>query len=85
KLELIYYQTGSTAEKTAKLTLDNATANEVKFKAELTNLEKGTVFRVLGIKQASSGGSTRRRRSTTSSPNLNFVFDTSLSEDNKKF
>ncbi|MDO6826187.1 DUF1410 domain-containing protein [Mesomycoplasma ovipneumoniae] len=85
KLELVYYQTGSTIEKTAKLTLDNATANEVKFKAELTNLEKGTGFRVLGIKQASSGGSTRRRRSTTSSPNLNFVFDTSLSEDNKKF
>ncbi|MDO6856762.1 DUF1410 domain-containing protein [Mesomycoplasma ovipneumoniae] len=85
KLELVYYQTGSTIEKTAKLTLDNATANEVKFKAELTKLEKGTGFRVLGIKQASSGGSTRRRRSTTSSPNLNFVFDTSLSEDNKKF
>ncbi|WP_337896249.1 DUF1410 domain-containing protein [Mesomycoplasma ovipneumoniae] len=85
KLELIYYQTGSTVEKTAKLTLDNATGNEVKFKAELTDLEKGTGFRVLGIKQASSGGSTRRRRSTTSSPNLNFVFDTSLTEDTKKF
>ncbi|WNM16203.1 hypothetical protein [Mesomycoplasma ovipneumoniae] len=85
KLELIYYQTGSTVEKTAKLTLDNTTGNEVKFKAELTDLEKGTGFRVLGIKQASSGGSTRRRRSTTSSPNLNFVFDTSLTEDTKKF
>ncbi|MDW2907188.1 hypothetical protein R7W53_02670, partial [Mesomycoplasma ovipneumoniae] len=85
KLELIYYQTGSTVEKIAKLTLDNATGNEVKFKAELTDLEKGTGFRVLGIKQASSGGSTRRRRSTTSSPNLNFVFDTSLTEDTKKF
>ncbi|MDW2928088.1 hypothetical protein R7X43_03575, partial [Mesomycoplasma ovipneumoniae] len=85
KLELIYYQTGSTVEKTARLTLDNTTGNEVKFKAELTDLEKGTGFRVLGIKQASSGGSTRRRRSTTSSPNLNFVFDTSLTEDTKKF
>ncbi|MDW2922930.1 hypothetical protein R7X40_02415 [Mesomycoplasma ovipneumoniae] len=85
KLELIYYQTGSTVEKTARLTLDTATTNEVKFKAELTDLEKGTGFRVLGIKQASSGGSTRRRRSTTSSPNLNFVFDTSLTEDTKKF
>ncbi|MDW2919583.1 DUF1410 domain-containing protein, partial [Mesomycoplasma ovipneumoniae] len=85
KLELIYYQAGSTVEKIAKLTLDNATGNEVKFKAELTDLEKGTGFRVLGIKQASSGGSTRRRRSTTSSPNLNFVFDTSLTEDTKKF
>ncbi|WP_341492463.1 hypothetical protein [Mesomycoplasma ovipneumoniae] len=85
KLELVYYQTGSTVERTVPLTLETNDQNTVKFKAELTNLEKGTGFRVLGIKQASSGGSTRRRRSTTSSPNLNFVFDTSLSEDNKKF
>ncbi|MDW2835988.1 hypothetical protein R7U59_03920, partial [Mesomycoplasma ovipneumoniae] len=85
KLELVYYQTGSTIEKTAPLSLDNSDPNSVKFKAELTNLEKGTGFRVLGIKQASSGGSSRRRRSTTSSPNLNFVFDTKVTEDNKKF
>ncbi|MDO6829976.1 DUF1410 domain-containing protein [Mesomycoplasma ovipneumoniae] len=85
KLELIYYQTGSTVEKTAKLTLDNATGNEVKFKAELTDLEKGTGFRVLGIKQASSGGSTRRRRSTSSAKPLNFVFDTKVTEETKKF
>ncbi|MDW2920746.1 hypothetical protein [Mesomycoplasma ovipneumoniae] len=85
KLELVYYQTGSTVEKIAKLTLDTNEQDKVKFKAELTDLEKGTGFRVLGIKQASSGGSTRRRRSTTSSPNLNFVFDTSLTEDTKKF
>ncbi|MDW2924568.1 DUF1410 domain-containing protein, partial [Mesomycoplasma ovipneumoniae] len=85
KLELVYYQTGSTIEKTAALTLETGDQANVKFKAELTALEKGTGFRVLGIKQASSGGSTRRRRSTTSSPNLNFVFDTQLSEESKKF
>ncbi|WP_143825322.1 hypothetical protein [Mesomycoplasma ovipneumoniae] len=86
KLELVYYQTGSIDEKTAPLSLDNATADEVKFKAELTSLEKGTGFRVLGIRQkGSSGGGSRRRRSTTSSPNLNFVFDSKLTEDTKKF
>ncbi|WP_337898542.1 hypothetical protein, partial [Mesomycoplasma ovipneumoniae] len=48
--------------------------------------EKGTGFRVLGIKQTgSSGGGSRRRRSTTSAKPLNFVFDTSLTEDEKKF
>ncbi|WP_341491107.1 DUF1410 domain-containing protein [Mesomycoplasma ovipneumoniae] len=86
KLELVYYQTGSIDEKTAPLSLDNATADEVKFKAELSSLEKGTGFRVLGIRQkGSTGGGTRRRRSTTSSPNLNFVFDSKLTEDTKKF
>ncbi|WP_158022336.1 DUF1410 domain-containing protein, partial [Mesomycoplasma ovipneumoniae] len=85
KLELVYYQTGSTVEKTAPLTLDNSTANEVKFKAELTNLEKGTGFRVLGIKQKDSTTGSRRRRSTTSAKALNFVFDTKVTEDNKKF
>ncbi|MDW2907326.1 DUF1410 domain-containing protein [Mesomycoplasma ovipneumoniae] len=85
KLELVYYQTGSTVEKIAKLTLDTNDPNSVKFKAELTDLEKGTGFRVLGIKQKDSGGSTRRRRSTTSAKPLNFVFDTSLTEETKKF
>ncbi|MDW2929459.1 hypothetical protein R7X75_03380, partial [Mesomycoplasma ovipneumoniae] len=85
KLELVYYQTGSTVEKTAELTLDTATTNEVKFKAELINLEKGTGFRVLGIKQKDSGRSTRRRRSTTSAKALNFVFDTKVTEETKKF
>ncbi|WP_143825419.1 hypothetical protein [Mesomycoplasma ovipneumoniae] len=85
KLELVYYQTGSIAEKTAKLTVDAAELDSVKFKAELTNLEKGTGFRVLGIKQTGSGGGSRRRRSTTSAKPLNFVFDTSLTEDEKKF
>ncbi|MDW2932226.1 hypothetical protein R7X46_02970, partial [Mesomycoplasma ovipneumoniae] len=85
KLELVYYQTGSTLEKTAQLTLDTATTNEVKFKAELTGLEKGTGFRVLGIKQKNSTTSTRRRRSTTSAKPLNFVFDTKVTEDTKKF
>ncbi|MCP9306778.1 DUF1410 domain-containing protein [Mesomycoplasma ovipneumoniae] len=86
KLELVYYQTGSIDEKTAPLSLDNGTADEVKFKAELSSLEKGTGFRVLGIRQkGSSGGGSRRRRSTTSSPNLNFVFDSTLTEDSKKF
>ncbi|WP_341516306.1 DUF1410 domain-containing protein [Mesomycoplasma ovipneumoniae] len=86
KLELVYYQTGSIAEKTAKLTVDIAEPDSVKFKAELSNLEKGTGFRVLGIKQTgSSGGGSRRRRSTTSAKPLNFVFDTSLTEDEKKF
>ncbi|MDW2891201.1 DUF1410 domain-containing protein [Mesomycoplasma ovipneumoniae] len=86
KLELVYYQTGSIDEKTAPLSLDNATADEVKFRAELSSLEKGTGFRVLGIRQkGSSGGGARRRRSTTSSPNLNFVFDSKLTEDTKKF
>ncbi|WP_341491823.1 DUF1410 domain-containing protein [Mesomycoplasma ovipneumoniae] len=85
KLELVYYQTGSTVEKTAPLTLDAADQNNVKFKAELTKLEKGTGFRVLGIKQKDSSGTTRRRRSTTSAKALNFVFDTKVTEDNKKF
>ncbi|MDW2909523.1 hypothetical protein, partial [Mesomycoplasma ovipneumoniae] len=85
KLELVYYQTGSTVEKTAQLTLDAATTNEVKFKAELTNLEKGTGFRVLGIKQKDSNVTTRRRRSTTSAKPLNFVFDTKVTEETKKF
>ncbi|XBE77844.1 DUF1410 domain-containing protein [Mesomycoplasma ovipneumoniae] len=86
KLELVYYQTGSIAEKTAKLTVDTAEPDSVKFKAELSNLEKGTGFRILGIKQTgSSGGGSRRRRSTTSAKPLNFVFDTSLTEDEKKF
>ncbi|WP_244890604.1 DUF1410 domain-containing protein, partial [Mesomycoplasma ovipneumoniae] len=85
KLELVYYQTGSTVEKTAPLTLETTDQDNVKFKAELTDLEKGTGFRVLGIKQKGSTGTSRRRRSTTSSPNLNFVFDTSLTEDTKKF
>ncbi|MDW2921602.1 hypothetical protein R7X17_02905, partial [Mesomycoplasma ovipneumoniae] len=85
KLELVYYQTGSTAEKTAQLTLDTATTNEVKFKAELTGLEKGTGFRVLGIKQKDSTTGSRRRRSTTSAKPLNFVFDTKLTEETKKF
>ncbi|MDW2919605.1 hypothetical protein R7X12_03775, partial [Mesomycoplasma ovipneumoniae] len=85
KLELVYYQTGSTAEKTAQLTLETNDPNSVKFKAELTDLEKGTGFRVLGIKQKGSTGTTRRRRSTTSAKALNFVFDTSLTEETKKF
>ncbi|MDW2910126.1 hypothetical protein R7W80_02950, partial [Mesomycoplasma ovipneumoniae] len=85
KLELFYYQTGSTVEKTAQLTLDAATTNEVKFKAELTNLEKGTGFRVLGIKQAGTTSGSRRRRSTTSAKPLNFVFDTKVTEETKKF
>ncbi|MDW2933708.1 hypothetical protein R7X53_03420, partial [Mesomycoplasma ovipneumoniae] len=85
KLELIYYQTGSTVEKTAPLTLETNDQDNVKFKAELTDLEKGTGFRVLGIKQKDSGGSTRRRRSTTSAKPLNFVFDTKVTEETKKF
>ncbi|WP_341491254.1 DUF1410 domain-containing protein [Mesomycoplasma ovipneumoniae] len=85
KLELVYYQTGSTAEKTTPLTLDNSDSNNVKFKAELTNLEKGTGFRVLGIKQKDSTVTSRRRRSTTSAKPLNFVFDTKVTEDTKKF
>ncbi|MHA0347516.1 DUF1410 domain-containing protein [Mesomycoplasma ovipneumoniae] len=85
KLELVYYQTGSTVEKTAQLTLDIADQANVKFKAELTGLEKGTGFRVLGIKQAGATKPSRRRRSTTSAKPLNFVFDTKVTEDNKKF
>ncbi|WP_341500913.1 DUF1410 domain-containing protein [Mesomycoplasma ovipneumoniae] len=85
KLELVYYQTGSIDEKTAPLSLDSTTADEVKFKAELSSLEKGTGFRVLGIRQKGSSAGSRRRRSTTSSPNLNFVFDSKLTEDTKKF
>ncbi|MDW2891943.1 DUF1410 domain-containing protein [Mesomycoplasma ovipneumoniae] len=85
KLELVYYQTGSIAEKTAKLTVENADPASVQFKAELTNLEKGTGFRVLGIKQTETQQASRRRRSTTSAKPLNFVFDTSLTEDEKKF
>ncbi len=85
KLELVYYQTGSTVEKTAPLTLDAADQNNVKFKAELTKLEKGTGFRVLGIKQAGAAQSSRRRRSTTSAKPLNFVFDTTVTEETKKF
>ncbi|MDW2920255.1 DUF1410 domain-containing protein, partial [Mesomycoplasma ovipneumoniae] len=85
KLELVYYQTGSTVEKIAKLTLDTNEQDKVKFKAELTGLEKGTGFRVLGIKQAGGTQPSRRRRSTTSAKPLNFVFDTSLTEETKKF
>ncbi|MDW2906463.1 DUF1410 domain-containing protein [Mesomycoplasma ovipneumoniae] len=85
KLELIYYQTGSIAEKTAKLTLENDDPASVQFKAELNGLEKGTGFRVLGIKQTGAEQPSRRRRSTTSAKPLNFVFDTSLTEDEKKF
>ncbi|WP_341491763.1 DUF1410 domain-containing protein [Mesomycoplasma ovipneumoniae] len=85
KLELVYYQTGSIAEKTAKLTVDTAEPDSVKFKAELSNLEKGTGFRVLGIKQTGTQQPSRRRRSTTLAKPLNFVFDTSLTEDEKKF
>ncbi|WP_081311030.1 DUF1410 domain-containing protein, partial [Mesomycoplasma ovipneumoniae] len=85
KLELVYYQTGSIDEKIAPLSLDNATTDEVKFKAELSSLEKGAGFRVLGIRQKGSSAGSRRRRSTTSSPNLNFVFDSKLTEDTKKF
>ncbi|WP_337902447.1 DUF1410 domain-containing protein [Mesomycoplasma ovipneumoniae] len=85
KLELVYYQTGSTVEKTALLSLDIATTNEVKFKAELTDLEKGTGFRVLGIKQTGTTIRSRRRRSTTSAKPLNFVFDTNVTEETKKF
>ncbi|MHA0315963.1 hypothetical protein ACXYVG_03905, partial [Mesomycoplasma ovipneumoniae] len=85
KLELVYYQTGSTVEKTAKLTLETTDQANVKFKAELIDLEKGTGFRVLGIKQAGGTQPSRRRRSTTSAKPLNFVFDTSLTEETKKF
>ncbi|WP_337896832.1 DUF1410 domain-containing protein, partial [Mesomycoplasma ovipneumoniae] len=85
KLELVYYQTGSTVEKTAPLSLYTATTNEVKFKAELTDLEKGTGFRVLGIKQTGTTIGSRRRRSTTSAKPLNFVFDTNVTEETKKF
>ncbi|MDW2923599.1 DUF1410 domain-containing protein, partial [Mesomycoplasma ovipneumoniae] len=85
KLELVYYQTGSTIEKTAPLTLDAADQANVKFKAELTNLEKGTGFRVLGIKQKDSTAGSRRRRSTSSAKALNFVFDTNVTEETKKF
>ncbi|WP_341492442.1 DUF1410 domain-containing protein [Mesomycoplasma ovipneumoniae] len=85
KLELVYYQTGSTIEKTAPLTLETADQNNVKFKAELSQLEKGTGFRVLGIKQTGSTGGSRRRRSTSYAKALNFVFDTNLTEETKKF
>ncbi|WP_341515658.1 hypothetical protein [Mesomycoplasma ovipneumoniae] len=85
KLELVYYQTGSTIEKTAQLTLDTNEQDKVKFKAELINLEKGTGFRVLGIKQAGGTQPSRRRRSTTSAKPLNFVFDTKVTEETKKF
>ncbi|WP_341495413.1 DUF1410 domain-containing protein [Mesomycoplasma ovipneumoniae] len=85
KLELVYYQTGSTIEKTAPLTLETNDPNSVKFKAELSQLEKGTGFRVLGIKQKDSTTVSRRRRSTTSAKPLNFVFDTKVTEETKKF
>ncbi|WP_337899056.1 hypothetical protein [Mesomycoplasma ovipneumoniae] len=85
KLELVYYQTGSTIEKTAELTLETNNQDNVKFKAELSQLEKGTGFRVLGIKQKDSSGTIRRRRSTTSAKPLNFVFDTTVTEETKKF
>ncbi|WNM16184.1 DUF1410 domain-containing protein [Mesomycoplasma ovipneumoniae] len=86
KLELVYYQTGSTAEKISPLTLDNSDPNKVKFKAKLADLEKGTGFRVLGIKQAGAAQqASRRRRSTTSAKPLNFVFDTKVTEETKKF
>ncbi|WP_341433304.1 DUF1410 domain-containing protein [Mesomycoplasma ovipneumoniae] len=85
KLELVYYQTGSTIEKTAPLSLETNDPSSVKFKAELTNLEKGTGFRVLGIKQKDSNATSRRRRSTTSAKPLNFVFDTKVTEETKKF
>ncbi|MDO6826191.1 hypothetical protein Q4516_02630, partial [Mesomycoplasma ovipneumoniae] len=85
KLELVYYQTGSTVEKTAPLTLETGDQANVKFKAELTALEKGTGFRVLGIKQKDSTTGSRRRRSTTSAKSLNFVFDTKVTEETKKF
>ncbi|VEU71654.1 DUF1410 domain [Mesomycoplasma ovipneumoniae] len=85
KLELVYYQTGSTIEKTAPLTLETNDQDNVKFKAELSQLEKGTGFRVLGIKQAGGTQPSRRRRSTTSAKPLNFVFDTKVTEETKKF
>ncbi|WP_341517374.1 DUF1410 domain-containing protein [Mesomycoplasma ovipneumoniae] len=85
KLELVYYQTGSTIEKTAPLTLETNDPNSVKFKAELSQLEKGTGFRVLGIKQKDSTTVSRGRRSTTSAKPLNFVFDTKVTEETKKF
>ncbi|WP_337904028.1 hypothetical protein, partial [Mesomycoplasma ovipneumoniae] len=78
KLELVYYQTGSTIEKTAPLTLETNDQDNVKFKAELSQLEKGTGFRVLGIKQAGGTQPSRRRRSTSSAKALNFVFDTKV-------
>ncbi|WP_341491114.1 DUF1410 domain-containing protein [Mesomycoplasma ovipneumoniae] len=88
KLELVYYQTGSIAEKTAKLTVDIAEPDSVKFKAELSNLEKGTGFRILGIRQkstASPAPSRRRRSAQNNGRKIDFFFDSTVDDTNKKF
>ncbi|WP_337896006.1 DUF1410 domain-containing protein [Mesomycoplasma ovipneumoniae] len=85
-LELLYYQTGSTQEKTADLTIDDTSPNDVKFKAELSKLEKGTGFRILGIRQKSSTQPTRRRRSVQDNGRkIDFFFDSKVDDANKKF
>ncbi|MDW2892666.1 DUF1410 domain-containing protein [Mesomycoplasma ovipneumoniae] len=87
-LELVYYQTGSIDEKTADLTIDDTNQNDVKFKAELSKLEKGTGFRILGIRQKSttSQAPPRRRRSAQNNGRkIDFFFDSTVDDTNKKF
>ncbi|MDW2871238.1 DUF1410 domain-containing protein, partial [Mesomycoplasma ovipneumoniae] len=85
-LELVYYQTGSIDEKTADLTIDDSNQNDVKFKAQLSKLEKGTGFRILGIRQKSSAAPSRRRRSTQDNVRkIDFFFDSTVDDTNKKF
>ncbi|WP_069097649.1 DUF1410 domain-containing protein, partial [Mesomycoplasma ovipneumoniae] len=87
-LELVYYQTGSIDEKTADLTIDDTNQNDVKFKAQLSKLEKGTGFRILGIRQKSSASqapSRRRRSAQNNVRKIDFFFDSTVDDTNKKF
>ncbi|WP_218836655.1 DUF1410 domain-containing protein, partial [Mesomycoplasma ovipneumoniae] len=85
-LELVYYQTGSIDEKTADLTIDDSNQNDVKFKAKLSKLEKGTGFRILGIRQKSTATPPRRRRSAQNNVRkIDFFFDSTVDDTNKKF
>ncbi|WP_341500898.1 DUF1410 domain-containing protein [Mesomycoplasma ovipneumoniae] len=87
-LELVYYQTGSIDEKTADLTIDDSNQNDVKFKAELSKLEKGTGFRILGIRQKSTAvqaPSRRRRSAQNNGRKIDFFFDSTVDDTNKKF
>ncbi|XBE77846.1 DUF1410 domain-containing protein [Mesomycoplasma ovipneumoniae] len=87
-LELVYYQTGSIDEKTVDLTIDDTNQNDVKFKAELSKLEKGTGFRILGIRQKSTAAqvpSRRRRSAQNNGRKIDFFFDSTVDDTNKKF
>ncbi|WNM13193.1 DUF1410 domain-containing protein [Mesomycoplasma ovipneumoniae] len=87
-LELVYYQTGSIDEKTADLTIDDSNQNDVKFKAQLSKLEKGTGFRILGIRQKSTTSpapSRRRRSAQNNGRKIDFFFDSTVDDTNKKF